>query len=168
MYEIRLANESDIPRILEIMKEAYDNLENKSWYYIEGTYDSDWMRNHLSEEGFTVVSEDSNNIVGFLTVRYPSTDNLGVGIVEDIEGVAHMETTAVTLGSRGCNLMCKMIDYAESLLDSKYIHLMATVHPNNYASLGSFVKCGYSLVAEDDDKYGEDLPRCILLKERHL
>ena len=168
MYEIRLATESDITRILEIMKEAYNSLEDKSWYYIEGNYDVDWMRNHLSKEDFTVVVEDGNNIVGFLTVRYLSNDNLGVGILEDIKGVAHMKTTAVTLGSRGCNLMCKMIDYAESLLDLKYVHLMATVHPNNYASLGSFVKCGYSLVSEDDNKYGEGLSRCIVLKKRQL
>ena len=169
MYKIRLANENDVSRILEIMKEAYDNLENKAWYYIDKTYNTDWVRSHLSDEGFAVVTEDEyDNIVGFLIVRIPrnNEDNLGVGVVTDTDNVAHMETTAVSLGSRGYSLMCRMIEEAESLLAPNYTHLMATVHPNNYASIGSFVKCGYKLISENDNKYGVDLPRCILLKER--
>jgi ribosomal protein S18 acetylase RimI-like enzyme len=42
---------------------------------------------------------------------------------------------------------------------------MATVHPENYASLGSFIKCGYKIIKEQENKYGEGLPRVILKKD---
>lgn len=170
-YTFRKATEFDLKAIKEIMEDAHDRLNNKSWYYIEGNNNFSWLHNHLENEGMTVVAEDDNHkIVGFLVVRYPrnDVDNLGLGKYEnndDLYGVAHMETTAVRVDHRGHQLMCRMINYAESLLDDSYIHLMATVHPDNFASLGSFIKCGYSIIKEQDNKYGEDLPRLILLKE---
>lgn len=173
MYNIRRATIADWETIKNIVVTVHEALANKSWYYIEDDLNDEWLKNQITNSGFALVAEDSdcnNEIVGFLLVRIPSedSDNLGRGLYEDNDEllkVAHMEDCAVLPSNRGSQLMCRFLEEAEKYLCNGYTHLMATVHPDNYASLGSLVKCGFSILKEQDNKYGEDLPRLIMLKE---
>ncbi|MBR4027217.1 MAG: GNAT family N-acetyltransferase [Lachnospiraceae bacterium] len=167
MYQIRQAIETDILSIIEIMRFSYEHLENKDWYYIEGNDNTTWLSEHLEQRGRCFVAEKNGKIVGFLIVRIPKTDddNLGIGIYDNaLMEIAHMETIAIMPKHRGNHLMQKMIMYAEEALHGMYQYYMATVHPENHASLYSFLKCGYIILKEQENKY-ENLPRLILVKQ---
>ena len=167
MYYIREAVETDVISILKIMRFAYQHLEKKDWYYIEDNDNIIWISEHLEEKGRCFVAENNSEIVGFLVVRIPKTDsdNLGIGIYDsELMQVAHMETVAIMPEHRGNQLMYQMITYAEEVLHGTYKYYMATVHPDNHASLYSFFKCGYKILKEQENKYA-DLPRMILVKQ---
>jgi ribosomal protein S18 acetylase RimI-like enzyme len=173
MYNIRKATTNDFESIRNIMLTVYDVLEDKAWYYIEDDVKELWLKTQIAHSGFALVAEDdenNNEIAGFLIVRFPwnENDNLGIGYYEttdELLKVAHMEDSAVLPDHRGNQLMCRFLYEAEKLLGSNYTHLMATVHPNNYASLNSLVKCGFQILQKQDHKYGENMPRLIMLKE---
>ena len=172
MLNIRIGEHSDVQRIREIMEIVHDFLEDKAWYYIDGTTVT-WLHNHIDEEGFTLVVEnDDFEVVAFLVVRYPRSapDNLGEYISDiftETDAVAHMETVAVLPEYRGHQLQVKLLEQAELMLDGGIKYSMCTVHPQNFASLGSFTKCKYKIIHDVDNKY-KDLPRCVMMKEiRH-
>lgn len=170
MYTIRRGNHGDVAKIREIMETVHGLLDNKAWYYIDGTT-SIWLHNHVEEEGFTLVVENdkNNEVIAFLVVRYPRSapDNLGEYISDiftDVDSVAHMETVAVLPEHRGNQLQVKLIEQAEMMLDGGIKYSMCTVHPENYASVGSFAKCHYKIIYEEENKY-KDLPRVVMMKE---
>lgn len=172
MLSIRKAKYSDVEPIRNVMELSQNSLEDKSWYYIDGTT-VEWLYRHIEDEGFALVVEDEeSNIVGFLVVRYPenSDDNLGCYLgnkAEDMCTVVHMETVAVLPEYRGNGLQRKLVERAESMLRSNIKYMMCTVHQENNPSLYSFLKCGYKIEINLFAKYGR-LPRYVLLKERQV
>lgn len=174
MYKIRLATHNDIFKIQNIMLLAHDYVTKESWYYIDDTQSTEWLNNHIESKGFTLVIENNTEIIGFLVVHFPGTDNDNLGLhlyhtVEELNKVAHMETTAVLPYHKGHQLMQKMLLEAEKILElqhpGKFKHLMATVHPDNMPSLKSFEKVGYNIIDRTENKYGQDLPRFTVRKE---
>ncbi len=169
MVEIRPAQVSDVDIIYELMKNVYEQLEDKSIYVCD---DREFVAAHIKDEGFTVVACDeydgSEAIAGCLIVRYPGeSDNLGLDIglpKEKLNTVVHMESAVVDVKYRGMGIQKKMLEYAQSMIDSKkYHYLMATVSPDNPASYHTLEKCGYRMMAEKE-KYG-GLIRRIYMKE---
>jgi len=151
--------------IYRLMAKVYEALEDKSLFFCD---DLDYVEQHMEKSGFGVVAVVDEKIAGSLICRYPGMDedNLGRDISlaeEELEAVVHMESAVVDISCRGRGLQCKMLQYAESLIDNeKYRHLLATVSPYNPASLRSFEKNGYG-VRMTKEKYG-GLLRSVLYK----
>ena len=75
-----------------------------------------------------------------------------------------MDSASVLPEHRGHGLECKMIAFAETLVDiSKYCYSFATVSPENTASLKSLKRNGYQVMTTKE-KY-EGLIRCVMMKE---
>lgn len=166
-FLIKKADENDITKIDVLMKNVYENLENKNFFVCD---DLTYIREHISEHGFAVVAENSDGeCIGSFLVHIPgmNEENLGHDIdlnENELPYVAHMESTVVHPDFRGQGLQGKMLTLAEELIDSKHFYyLMATVDPDNQASLHTFLKHGYQ-IRKIKKKYG-GLNRCILYKK---
>ena len=146
---IKKANAEDLYDIFSLMKQVYDDLEDKSLFVCD---DIEFIKQQLTESGFGVITKVNNSIAGCLIVRFPEleSDNLGldIGIADDeLSKVVHIEAVVVAKKFRGHRLQKKMIKYAEQIIDSKkYYHLMATVSPDNHASLKSFLNCKFKKI----------------------
>lgn len=167
--KIRLAQAEDVDSIYELMKNVYEQLEDKSIYVCD---DREFVAAHIEEKGFIVIAydgyDDRKDMAGCLIVRYPdSNDNLGwdIGLSDnELSEVVHMESAVVASEYRGMGLQRKMLEYAQSLIDSKNFHyLMATVSPDNPASYHTLERCGYRMMTEKE-KYG-GLLRRIYMKQ---
>lgn len=170
--QIVQADYGDVEAIYEIMADAKARLKDPDWYCIDTP---EYIRKYIAPEfmrtknqGFTLKALVNGTIAGFLIVRYPGQepDNLGCYLdftPQQLEQTAHMESAAVLPAFRGRRLQKKLLDHAESYVrDSGGMYLMATVHPENRSSLGSFLDLGYE-VAASLTMYGS-LPRNIMIK----
>ena len=162
---LRFANQSDVSEINKVMKDVEKCVVNKKSFYAD---DIDFIKQHIEESGFVIVSTYHEKIIGFLIVRIPgkNEDNLGRDINLDtasLDKVAHMESVAVLKEYCGNGLQRTMISEAEKVLkDQNYKYAMATVFPENVVSLNNFLKLGYQIKLTKK-KYG-GLERNILLK----
>lgn len=173
MLTIQRAKQSDVSAITKMMQEASALLSDSSWYVAD---DEDFVRCHIKETGFILNAFWDGTIAGFLMVRLPekSEDNLGYSLLEqwtrqhldpetELFNTAHMESVVVRPPFRGHHIQRDLIAKAISILkEQHYRHLMATVHPENKASLISFQKNGFQII-ETVKKYG-GLSRHILYR----
>lgn len=166
-YIIRTVAYTDVSAVCGIMQTVYASLENKDLFVPD---DRAFIEKHISEKGFILVAvnTDTDEISGFLIVRYPGMekDNLGREILTDdmLLSVAHMESAAVLPAARGNGLEHRLLNHALSLLPDNIRYCFATVHPKNTASLKSFEKAGF-LVIKHCHKYG-GLERFVLKLQR--
>lgn len=165
-FIIRRAADGDVPGIMAVMDEAKNLSEHPEWFVAD---DEDFVRRHLSEEGFVIVAvAEDGQIAGFFLVKEPRPDeNLGVYLdfdSEKLKQVAVMDSAAVGTAYRGNGLQGRMLKEAEKTLDTqKFRYLMCTIHPENIYSLQNMQRHGYE-VKKTVQCYG-GLPRHILLKE---
>ena len=166
MYTIRRAIGADAEPIFELMQEIYDGLENKD-LFVPG--DLDYIRDNIDGGGFTVVAEDdAGRLAGVFIFCYPldSEENLGIDIglsVDELPSVVHMDTVMVPKEARGHGLQSRMLKAGEEMVDKDRFHyFLATVSPDNPASIRSMEKNGYAPVITKK-KYG-GLMRRIYMK----
>lgn len=167
-FFLRLSQIEDIPQIINIMQTAYDCLDNKDLFVVDSP---EWVEEVLTnpERGFGVVGvdEDNDEVVSYFIVEYPggnNPDNYGFDIgfdFEQREKVANMDTTAVLPKARGHHLEARMVGFAESHIDKKYIYYMGTVSPDNPASCKAAEANGYKCVLTKE-KYGGKMRRIYL------
>lgn len=122
--------------------------------------------------GLTILATkgDEGEAVGVLHVYFPQPhERLSRHVNElsdvPIDEIAHMDVGVVAPRSRGYGLLSLLLIEAESKLQERNPerrHLLATVHPDNGASLRSFEFAGYARVAEI--VIHETLPRILLAK----
>ena len=188
-YIFRKAGPEDIPQIAALMKAVYDAMPDKSLFVCD---DEAFVRRVVMEDGFAVmaVPEDSgadrigveaagaacpcgeagSRPAAVLLVFFPGSgkENLGrdIGLPEsELPGVVHMDSAVVLGEHRGHHLEYRMLLEAEHMLDPvRYPYIMATVAPENAASLHSLEKAGLR-IAVTKEKYCGVL-RHLLLKER--
>lgn len=166
------ADYGDVAAIYEIMADAKARLKDPDWYCIDTP---EYIRQHIAPEfplakkqSFTLKALSGGTIAAFLIVRYPGPepDNLGYYLdfsPRQLGQTALMDSAAVLPAFRGRGLQKKLLARAEAYVrDSGGRYLMATVHPENRGSLGSFLALGYE-VAASVTLYGS-LPRNIMLK----
>ncbi len=169
---IVLADYEDVDVIYGIMADAKARLKNPDWYCIDTPeYIREYIAPefpHTKKQGFTLKALAGNTICAFLIVRYPGMEPDNLGRYLDftplqLEQTAHMESAAVLPAFRGRSLQKRLLAQAEAYVrDSGGLYLMATVHPDNRSSLGSFLALGYE-VATTQHMYGS-LLRHVLLK----
>lgn len=167
-YRIQKADPFEIPLLHKLIMQVWEEMENKDLFVVENTTE-EWLRTYLDGRGFGVTARNQDGeLAGLLIVCFPGEDedNLGrdIGIPEtELAKVVHMDTSVVAANHRGHGLEQRMLEYAEiCLTGSGYRYLMATVSPDNPASLHSLEKAGYHVVLTKE-KYGGYL-RHILLK----
>ena len=164
MVTIRLATEADLESILTIVETAVKNLADPSLFVPD---DRDFFRRLFAGGGFVLLAEVDGRIAGYLAVTYPgkNADNLGwdLGFSENqLSRIAHMESAAVLPEFRGQGLQKQLMSEAEAFLPSGISYAMATVSPQNPASLNSMLRLGYT-IEKTMQKYG-GLERHIMVK----
>lgn len=173
MLTIQKAKLSDTPMIVTLMQEAFSLLPDSSWYVAD---DEDFVYRHIIKSGFVLNGFWEDAIAGFLMVRIPreEEDNLGYSLISKWEiqnlnptfellKTAHIESTAVRPIFRGHQIQKQLIAEAVTILKRQnFHHLMATVHPDNKASLISFQKNDFQIISTVK-KYG-GLNRHILYR----
>ncbi len=165
--QIKEATISDIDEIVKLKKKIWDKLENKQWYVIEST-DSNFLKKELENKGLILKAVDDNKIIGFFIICNTLTKENPIIKKPHLENNVNMcielGNGAVDIEYRGNNLYTKMAEKAEEIIINRYDkkYILATVHPDNAASLKSLIKIGYKVVCKT--KMYDDLDRYILLK----
>ena len=145
-YEIRKAGFDDIDLLQGMMAEIMAGMNNSAHFV--GS-DQDYIINHIEQSGVTYLMTEAGRAMGFIAVDIPgeAEHNLGLDIdmaEADLNGVVHMDTIVVLPEFRGRGLQKAMLEYSEKQMKiSGYKDLMGTVHPDNIASLKSFISSGY-------------------------
>lgn len=162
---IRKAEYEDVATILDIMNEAHSLLENKKMFF---TDDKEFIENGIEKRGFALIAEDgAGKSVAYITVRFPELDgdNLLRYLSADNEQlmkVAMLDSVAVKPGYRGQGLQKRLIEEADKIAKERgYVHFVAKTHPDNRASLKSFLSRGYRYMLKVHE-YGSE--RVILYK----
>lgn len=166
MFKILRASSDNLSDIYTVMEKVGNNISDRSLFYMD---DRNFISQHINEKGFILIAIDKEKVIGFLMVRIPGSeeDNLGqdINLPEDQWNlVAHIESVAVLPAYRGNGLHKSLLLEAEDILKKRgFQYFMATVYPENHASLTNFHKAGYEIVSTKL-KYG-GLMRHILLKK---
>jgi len=164
-FTFSFALKEDALEINNLMVEVYNAMEDKSLYVCD---DLAYVEDIIEKSGFVVMAKDSSGALsGIFMVKYPgmSEENLGwdIGLLKsELEMVAHMESSVVSLNHRGQGLQSKMLKVCEerALKDDKK-YLMATVSPDNPASFLTLEKNGFECKLTKE-KYGGLLRRIYL------
>lgn len=181
MFNIDYATKHDIPAIMSMIKTATKLLPDPDWF-VDDT--EEFFTSHIEEKGFTLKAmlehdrtlthenkDTQKKIAAFFTIRFPKhdEDNLGYSLNlshDELLKVAHMETAVVHPDYRGNHLEQRLMAKAVNILkDTPCLYLMGTVHPDNTASVKSFLNNGFSIV-ETVPKYGGRLRHIMLKKLR--
>lgn len=165
MITIRRADKNDLDRIMELMREAAEFIEDSTWFVED---DRHYVSKRMEDRGFVLKACDAEKIVGFFIADFPGREswNLGydLGFPESwLDRTAHVDYVVVSGEARGRRLQQRFLKEAETLLfQSGYLYLLATVHPKNLYSRRNFLAAGYE-EAKKMRKYG-GLPRVIMKK----
>lgn len=164
-FEVRRAEEQDIPMIMDLIMEAKENVPDPDWFEAE---DMEFAGKHIDEEGFTILAQWEDRIAGMMMVRIPGEqeDNLGeyLNLTDSQRNkTAHLEIAVVAPEFQGNGLQYRLFCMAEERLrEQGYDYLMATVHPENRYSLRNMERLGMVRAAEVR-KYGGK-PRYVMWK----
>lgn len=169
-FELRPARPADVEAIMQVMADAMANLKHPEWFVPD---DAVYMAEHISgPKGFCLVAEEkaSGALAAYFTVKLAGTapDALGwqLGMSEEeLNATAQMDSCCVAPPYQGNGLEGKLLLMAEDILrGSRYCHLLATVHPDNAASLYTGLHRGYTIAADHVICYGDKV-RDILRKD---
>ncbi len=173
-FELRPARPADVEAIMQVMADAMANLKHPEWFVPD---DAVYMAEHISgPKGFCLVAEEKTTgaLAAYFTVKLAGTapDALGwqLGMSEEeLNATAQMDSCCVAPPYQGNGLEGKLLLMAEDTLrGSRYRHLLATVHPDNAASLYTGLHRGYTIAADHVICYGDkvrDILRKDLLRE---
>lgn len=161
-FQIRPAAAADVPQILTVMDRARAALPVPEWFVAD---DAAYLHAHLDGPlGFCLVAETpGRSLAAYFTVKLAGTapDALGRYLSLDDQALrqtAQMDSCCVVPGCRGHSLEGRLLLECEARLrsrpDGPWRRCLATVHPDNLASLYSFLHRGYSIAAENVLCYG--------------
>lgn len=168
---IEEATINDIDAIVKLKKDIWNKLENKEWYVIEGT-NRGFLKKELENNGLILKVVNNDQIVGFLIIcnslKKDSSIIKKLHFENKVNMCIELSNGAVDIKYRGNNLYIKMAKKAEEIILNRYNkkYILATVHPNNMASLKSLLKIGYKIVCKS--KMYDNLDRYILLKDLNI
>lgn len=143
---IRKAEPKDLDVILEIMNEAWQLLTDRRMFF---TDTREFVEETISGCGFGLIALKDGVAAAYMVVRYPGLceDNLGRYLSFDEEmlmKVAMLDSVAVRAEFRGHGLQKALIEEAEKMIwEAGFVHFLAKTHPDNRASLKSFISRGY-------------------------
>ncbi len=161
-YVLKLADPREAGEMHALMRRVWELLDDKDLFAVD-EIGMDWFEKYLSGDGFGVTARGpAGELAGILLVCFPGMDeeNYGwdVGLSgEDLLKACNMEMAAVLPEHRGHRLEQRLLAFAERELEgTRFRWMLATVSPNNPASLRSGEKCGYTVLLTKE-KYGGHL-----------
>lgn len=166
MNEIVLVTEQDILDILQMIHEIYDDLPDKEWFSLDT---DDEVTSYMTIGGFALKAMCDGRLAGVFIARtkYLGDENLGYDLKFDEDQrkqSAHMEIAMVRKEYRGQGLQRKMMEASERILKEQgYHYLLGTAHPDNVASVSSFLRLNYEQVMTKEKYNG--MKRSIFCKK---
>ena len=158
----------DVPTIASTMQTIYTQLDNKDLYIID---DEEFIYETLHHhKGFTIMAMDENILAGYFIIRFPNPDeqeHLGdfLGFTQQQkEQCVYFDSAAVLPEYRHQGLQSRMLQECEKhLAHTSYHHALATVSPDNPASLHSLLKNNFQIITTTKLYNGRS--RHVLYKE---
>lgn len=143
---IQPATAEHVDAICDIMRECVEALERPEFFVDDER--EEMARRADGDEGFILLARCGADIAGFLMIDIPGVAerNLGrdLGWPEEwLDSAAHIDTACVRPAHRGLGLQKKLVAEAEARLrDMGIVRYLATIHPENVASLASMRALG--------------------------
>ncbi len=163
----RKAISTDAQFLSEAMQKIQSAMWDPSLYVIDSL--EDIQQSIDGVHGFGLLAYENEIPVGYFIFRFPDpeeNDHLGDYLhltKEEKKHVVYMDSTGVFPQFRSHGIQGKLLSAGEALLkNTPYSIAMCTVSPDNPASLHTFTKHGYQIIATAK-KYGGFL-RHILYK----
>ena len=166
MNEIIPATEKDIPELMAMIHEIYDAIPIKEWFCLNS---DEAVIGYMTTGGFAlkVMCDGKPAGVFIARTRELGEENIGYDLKFDEEQrklSAHMEIAMVREEYRGQGLQRIMMEKAEEILKEQgFRYLLGTAHPDNAASVNTFLKLQYEQMMTKE-KYG-GMKRSIFWKE---
>lgn len=154
-----------IPIICDIMRECVAALPRRE-FFVDDPPEA--IAERLDAGGFGLLARCGDEVAGFLLVDVPgeAERNLGRDLgwpVAELSRSAHVDIVCIRPAYRGHGLQKRLVADGEVEMRRRGLaHSLATVHPENIASLSSMLALGYR-VAMTKEKYGGVL-RHVLFK----
>lgn len=152
--EIKFANNTNIKAILNVQKAAIKEIGNKDMLV---TLSEEEIAQNV-DDGVLCVCQIDERIVAFRSMHIPVDDYLGKYIALDPsyrDQLIYSDITVVHPDYRGRGLQKILGEWLFQAIDDKFKIIMATVHPDNIASIKDKFHHGMKIVALDnvyDDK----------------
>ena len=159
---------NDIDEIMKLKEDVWNKIENKDWYFIDGTTNI-FLNKIIKNDGLILKATIDNKIIGFLVVENNKKKDSEIikksNLEREVESCIEMSSVAVNYKYRGNHLFTEMLNKAEKYMLDKYNikYILATVHPDNLASKNTLLNSGYNIYCRTKMYGGKD--RCILLKK---
>lgn len=166
MNEMIPATEKDIPELMSMIHEIYDAIPIKEWFCLNN---DEAVTGYMTTGGFALKAVCDGELAGVFIARTKELgeENIGYDLKFDEEQrkqAAHMEIAMVRKEYCGQGLQRHMMEKAEEILKEQGFHyLLGTAHPDNVASVNSFLRLNYEQVMTKE-KYG-GMRRSIFCKE---
>lgn len=158
-YVMRLITSAELKDAIALQKYVYEQLPDKQVLYMD-SYEE--MYDDMKQGAKVIgVFNKTGEMIAYRYIGFPglSDKNLGNDInmpKQELEKVAHLETTVVHPDYRGNSLQSLTLQNAIPMVkDFGYSHLLCTVSPQNVYSLFNIIKNGLRIKALKK-KYGTE------------
>jgi len=139
-YEMVILDKTNIDEIVDLQDKIVKNLNNPEVFVMDSR---EFILNSVLEKGkgLAIGVYADNKLIAFRTVSFPGKSEINMGReidipLEELDHVAHLESTVVDFGYRGNRLQAKMMKHTFKILSELgYYHILCTVSPFNYPSL---------------------------------
>ena len=149
------ATAKDAPLLANAMQQIRASMDDPTMYVIDTEEDIRYSIDGI--HGFALLAKEDTELAGFFIFRYPDIeekDHLGV----------HLNLDDAQKKFRGQGLQKQLLLEGEKILrNTSYRTALATVSPNNPASLNTLLGAGFQIIATVP-KYG-GLLRHVLYKD---
>lgn len=162
------ATTKDAPLLANAMRQIRASMADPTMYVIDTEDD---IRHSIDGiHGFALLAKEEEELAGFFIFRYPDIeeeDHLGAYLnLDETEkkSVVYMDSVAVFPKFRGQGLQKQLLLEGEKILrDTSYSTALATVSPDNPASLNTLLGAGFQIIATAPKYSG--LLRHVLYKD---
>ena len=161
-YTMRYLDESYLEQVCDLQETICQNLPSPD---LLQPFAPDFMCQHVRDKGRIIGVFADQGLIAFRALYFPDIDdhewNLGYDIGlqgSELAKVANLQMVCVNPLYRGNQLGLKMNRHAIRFLkeETDYIHLCATVHPENHYNVRILLRSGF-VIKELKEKYGGKL-----------
>lgn len=159
--KIKFATHSDIQKILDVQQAALKEIRNEDMLV---TLSEEEITQNVND-GVLCICQVDGRTAAFRSMHIPGEDYLGKYIAldpVDRDKLIYSDITIVHPDYRGRGLQKVLGEWLFQAIDNKYKIIMATVHPDNIASIKDKFHHGMKIVAIDNI-YGEKVRYVFVL-----
>ena len=158
MFVTKKAELTDIDDILNLQQKIWEDLDNKRTLQ---TSSREFIEYCILNGGVVYLIYVDDFLIGYRFVYFAKDRefNLGRGIIPDdqLDAVAHLDTTCLLKEFRGKGIGKELARLSiEFINKNKMLHVLATVAPNNIASMKVMFYAGLKIVNYTNDFNGKE------------